>query len=846
MQTIQGILQTIKQQKAVDNGQTFIMASMLLSDRSTVTIAGPFLNTPETGANISLNGNWIDHNRHGHLFRFYKGWISSNFTHQKNKDFQGERLSKPAVSESEPESYTVICGELSNIRYKKDIDDMWAFCIAELKVKKEPKPICILGEMVKPVIGDHIKLTGQWLNHPKFGRQFKFSLCEMVTPDSIDGIEAVLSSGRIRGIGAKLAKRIVKQFQMKTFDIIANEPERLKQVNGIGDEKLKRIVQSYQEQEAIIPILKFLQQYGISCGFANKICKRYGLNAISVVSQNPYKLAEDIPGIGFKSSDDIAKAMGFDSHSPFRIKAAVLYTLREKNKQGHAYYPFDLLTTEATQILGLGANEVRKVIEHLDRQRIEARTGQKKADRFIYIERTENKCSADDPVWTPKLYHAEFNICQRLKGISFQLNSNHRLGQSLEKAIKKFEYTTSITLAKNQKKAVETACNNKICVITGGPGTGKTTLIKCIASIYESRNKSVVMCAPTGRAANRMNEATGRMASTIHRLLEFSYAEGFLRNENNPLDGDLFVVDETSMVDTYLMSDFLKAIPAEATLILVGDINQLPSVGPGNVLTDIITSGKVPVVELSHIFRQAEQSTIITNAHKINHGQMPDMPGPSAQNDFWFYHMTDPIQIQQQIVSIAIDEIKKLASSDHCQVLTPMHRGPLGTQVLNDVLQKALNPQKLFVQRGSVTFNIHDKVMQIRNNYNKQVFNGDIGHIANIDTDEKVLTVKFGSRQSSLPVEYDFSELNELVLAYASTIHKSQGSEFETVIIPVTTSHFIMLARNLIYTAVTRGKKKVVVLGSKKAMGIAVNNNKIQQRFTRLKQRLIGQEHGTQ
>lgn len=832
MQTILGKLKSIAQSANQTDGRTFIMGLIELVDTTMAKIAGPMAQ-PALGLDLRLNGQWIEHERHGHLFRFY----GYDLVHGPAKDKAPVKEAKPAEgsdktadTDTNNESLVTITGELKNIRYQADKDSTVSFTIADVKVREEKDPICIVGELITPAIGDQLEITGAWFNHPQFGRQLKVKTCCIVPPNTVKGIKAALGSGRIRGIGPKLAERIVGVFGIDTFKIIAECPEELRKVPGIGKEKAQKICDAYLEQQASIKILAFLQEFGISPLFATKIYRKYGADAVAVIKANPYQLAEEIHGVGFKAADRIAQAMGHDLKSPFRIRAGILYKLSEKNREGHAYYPFGPLTVEAAEMLTVDAQDVRNALDRLDK------TNDK--SNHLCIERIPGGCPSEDPVWDTYMMRSELAIAKKLKELCQTATAATNFEGAIAQSIAEFERHAKISLAPNQKEAVAAACQHKVCVLTGGPGTGKTTLIKCISSIYAKLKKTVVMCAPTGRAANRMTETTGHLAQTIHRLLEFSY-EGFQRNEDNPLEGDLFVVDETSMVDTRLMHDLLKAVPAKATLLLVGDVNQLPSVGAGNVLSDIIGSDVVKVVKLMHIFRQAEQSTIVINAHKINAGEIPDLPGPGAGADFEFHSLINPVEIQQKIVDLMLSHSRSGQDLDICQVLTPMHRGPLGTQVLNDILQKALNEQTVFVERGPYRFKLNDKVMQTRNNYNKEVFNGDIGRIAEIKTEEKVLVVNFGSSAALQLVTYDFSELDELVLAYACTIHKSQGSEYNTVIMPLSTQHFIMLARNLIYTGVTRGKSKVIVVGSKKAISIAVKNDKIQNRYTKLKDRLV-------
>lgn len=839
MQKLTGKLVAIEQSKDMPDQTVFILGSLEQSGQPDKTRIAGQLKNPAVGAQLNLSGKFQDHPRHGYLFRF--------FNHSPARPVQqtlGMVPAKPADPANAADQGLVIEGELKSIRVQRENAENLSWVVASVKPTTEKEEILVVGEMINPTIGDSLRMTGEWKNHPQFGRQFAFQACMLIPPDTEEGILAALSSGRVKGIGPKLAARIVEMFGKDTFSVIENEPERLLEVPKIGQKKAEKICESYKAQQASMKIMAFLQEYGISPGFATKIYKKYGDDAVAVVKANPYRLAEDIHMVGFHAADKIAKAMGYADDSPYRVKAGVLYRLSETAKQGHTYYPFGPLTTETAEMLQVGTDLVREIIEKLDAERAaveQAGTRWKDENRhktFINIERIEGGCPADDPVGETRLMYCEIDVAARLSGLLDQAGTFEKMNADVDKEIADYEKKAGITLAVNQRQAVTAACEKKVCVLTGGPGTGKTTLIQCIASIYEKHDRQVVMCAPTGRAANRMSEATGHEARTIHRLLEFSYDGGFQKNEDEPLEGDLFVVDESSMVDTRLMDDLLKAIPPEGTLLLVGDVNQLPSVGAGNVLADIIASGAVPVAQLAHIFRQAEQSAIVTNAHKINNGEMPDTPGPEKGLDFEWISETNPEQMQRIIVDLVAAHYEATGSIDNCQVLTPMRKTALGTQVLNDVLQQRLNRNTESVQKGSVRFLLGDKVMQTRNNYNKDVYNGDIGYITGIDRDDEEIEVNFGTRQKPNMVAYEFSEIDELMLAYACTVHKSQGSEYDTIIMPVTTQHFIMLARNLFYTGVTRGKKKVTMIGSKKALNMAVRNNKIQKRYTRLIERL--------
>jgi exodeoxyribonuclease V alpha subunit len=572
----------------------------------------------------------------------------------------------------------------------------------------------------------------------------------------------------------------------------------------------------------------FLQSHGVSSGYATKIFKQYGDRSIAVVKQNPYRLATDIFGIGFVTTDRIAEKLGFPKDSKLRAEAGILYVLHQLSDDGHVYYPYELLITKCREIL------------QVDRDVIEKAFGTISLEKKIIIEdlnedieefRENNKA-----VYLAKFHLSETSVANRLKRLIQAKKSIRKIGT--QKAIEWVQKQLSINLATKQIEAVGSAIDKKVMVITGGPGTGKTTIINAILRIFEKLKIRIMLAAPTGRAAKRMSEATGHEAKTIHRMLEYSIQKGgFQRNEESPLKCDLLVIDEASMIDTILMHHLLKAIPKEATFILVGDVNQLPSVGAGSVLNDIISSAALPVVELNEIFRQAKESQIIVNAHRINNGQMPKLDFSSKETDFYFIEKEDP----EEVLQIILELVKKRVSKkfgfdplDDIQVLTPMHRGTVGAGNLNSELQEMLNPGEGGLLRGTRTFRVNDKVMQIKNNYDKEVFNGDIGKISRIDFENQEISITFDGRS----VDYDYTDLDEIVLAYAVSVHKSQGSEYPAVIIPILTQHYMLLQRNLIYTAVTRGRKLVVIVGTRKALAIGVKNNKTEKRYTYLRHRL--------
>ena len=632
----------------------------------------------------------------------------------------------------------------------------------------------------------------------------------------------------IKGIGPVMAKRIVKKFDKDTLDIIEKEVEKLVEVNGIGKKRIAMIKKAWEDQKEIREVMIFLQAHGVSSGYATKIFKHYGDQSIAVVKENPYRLATDIFGIGFITADQIAEKLGFDKNSELRAEAGILYVLNQLADDGHVYYPYEPLVEKCQEVLEVGRDIISNAFGTITLdQRIVIEDLNDRLDEF----RENNKA-----VYLAKFHLCETSIARRLKTLVHAPKSIRKIDS--DRAIVWVQKQLDITLAKNQVEAIRCAVEKKVMVITGGPGTGKTTIINAILKIFSKLNVRILLAAPTGRAAKRMSETTGHGAKTIHRMLEYSIQKGgFQKNDEKPLNCDLLILDEASMIDTVLMYHLLKAIPQTATWIIVGDVNQLPSVGAGNVLKDIIASKSVPVVELTEIFRQAKESRIIVNAHKINNGEFPYLKPTGPKDDFYFIEEEDPEEVLRIILKLTTDRIPNrfgFDSIDSIQVLTPMHRGIVGAGNLNIELQNALNSGEGGIVRGNRAFRVRDKVMQIKNNYDKEVFNGDIGRIKRIDLEQQIVTITFDGRH----VEYDYPDLDEIVLAYAVSVHKSQGSEYPAIIIPILIQHYMLLQRNLIYTAVTRGRKLVVIVGTKKALAIGINNNKTQRRFTYLKHRL--------
>jgi exodeoxyribonuclease V alpha subunit len=715
-----------------------------------------------------------------------------------------------------------IKGQIERITYFNEQD---GYVIARLKAEGRMGLVTIVGSIPGLSPGEVLKLKGEWQNHPKFGQQFKIDSYESVVPATVAGIERYLSSGMIKGIGPVMAKRLVAKFGVATLDIIEKEIERLHEVDGIGEKRVEMISTAWQSQKDIRDVMVFLQGHGVSPAYAVKIFKQYGGGAVPAVRENPYRLAEEVFGIGFITADKIAEKLGIARDSLIRARAGIQYLLNQLADEGHVYYPFERLTDACEKAL------------EIDRGIILEGMTSAAADRRIIIEDAET-CGGSDRA----VYLARFHVSEQ--GIAKRMHELLRYPRQLplvdkEEVLRSAEEELKLALSPQQLKAVRDSMDSKVMVITGGPGTGKTTIIKAIISIQHRMGRTVMLAAPTGRAAKKMGESTGHEAKTLHRLLEFSPKDGkFKKDEDNPLDADTFIIDEASMVDTTLMYYLLKAIPLQASLILVGDVDQLPSVGAGSVLKDIIDSAVLPVVRLNEIFRQSQESMIIVNAHRVNGGLMPTTRGDGKHRaDFHFIEVEDPEKALERIVGLCRERIPKLygyRSVEDIQVLTPMHRGTVGAANLNIELQKQLNPSTDEISRSGRTFKKGDKVMQIRNNYDKDVYNGDIGRIIKIDREDQEIAVNFDGKF----VSYDFSEMDELVLAYATSVHKAQGSEYPCIVMPVLIQHYILLQRNLLYTGITRGKRLVVLVGTRKALGIAVRNNKPQLRHTLLRERL--------
>jgi exodeoxyribonuclease V alpha subunit len=719
-------------------------------------------------------------------------------------------------------------GQIERITYNSQET---GYTIARVKVHGKPDLVTVVGNLMSPMPGEVLSMKGEWTSHPKYGQQFKVVYYESSVPATVLGIRKYLGSGLIKGIGPVMAERIVKQFGNQTLDIIEDQAERLTEVEGIGKKRIGMIKKAWDDQKEIREVMLFLQSHGISSAYASRIYKHYGDRSIGIVRENPYRLAMDIFGIGFITADKIAQQLGFSKDSPLRAEAGILFILNQLADDGHVYYPYEPLMEKCREVLQIDYIIMAKALEGL--------VISKKIVLENLIDDTKNNNKNNQAIYLSKFYFCEKRIAERIKLLVSTPKSIRPV--QVEKAVTWVQKELSIQLASKQLEAIRNALNNKVLILTGGPGTGKTTVINAILKIFNAMGARCLLAAPTGRAAKRMSETTGIPAKTLHRLLEFSFQSGgFQKNEEKPLNCHVLIVDEASMIDTILMHHLMKAVPPTASFILVGDVNQLPSVGPGNVLKDMISSKVVPVTTLTEIFRQAAESLIIVNAHRINQGNFPLLPSRNHSQppgDFYFIRQEDPEKVLDIILDLTCKRIPKrfgFDPVDQVQVLTPMHRGTLGAGNLNCHLQQALNSKKDPVIIGGRSFKTDDKVMQIRNNYDKKVFNGDIGRIKHIHTDSEEVIVLFDDRL----VTYEFSDLDEIVLAYAISVHKSQGSEYPVVVIPIVTQHYILLQRNLIYTAVTRARKLAVLVGTWKALAIGIKNDNTRKRYTLLKERL--------
>ena len=727
------------------------------------------------------------------------------------------------------------------------------YSVLKCRVKDYSELVPVIGNMIDANVGSVLVCEGNWKVDAKYGRQFVAENWEETLPATVYGMEKYLGSGLIKGVGPKFAKKIVRKYGVDTFAVIEDNVGILIEIEGIGSKRVQMIAESWQRQKEVKNIMLFLQDHQVSTSYAAKIYKQYGNDSISVMKQNPYRLADDIWGIGFKTADQIAMKLGFGKESYVRLRSGLMYTLSELSNDGHVFAEKQQLIDKASELLEASPETVIMTMDEMLRK-----------EELILeknIVRTDEEGNKITAIYLPPFFYAEVGVAGKLKKLASSpagdklytrlMEARKSSGnESLSVDIEAIQRKTHMEYDDIQTAAIRTAATAKVMVLTGGPGTGKTTTTHGIISAYKAYGLKILLAAPTGRAAKRMTEATGLEAKTIHRLLECKPPEGYQKNEENPLEGDVLIVDECSMIDIVLMNSLLKAIPPAMRLIMVGDIDQLPSVGAGNVLRDIIDSGAFPVVRLTRIFRQAQTSRIIMNAHRINEGKMPDISN-GKNTDFFFMENEDAEASVPQIVKLVQENLPNYyhVEPSQIQVLTPMQRGVVGATNLNLSLQEALNPPEhdIFMRgRGKVTmpkeclrrsgyaFRANDKVMQIKNNYDKEVFNGDIGIIESVNETDRTLKVNFDGRS----IEYDVTELDELVHAYATTIHKAQGSEYPIVVMPIMMNHFVMLQRNLIYTGITRAKKVLVIVGTKKALAYAVKNVTVTKRNSLLKERL--------
>jgi exodeoxyribonuclease V alpha subunit len=697
------------------------------------------------------------------------------------------------------------------------------FCVLRVKARGQRDLITLVGHSAMISAGEFVQANGAWVNDRTHGVQFRASFLKATAPTTVEGIEKYLGSGMLRGIGPVYAKKLVRAFGETVFDVIEQEPARLREVTGIGPRRAERIIAGWADQKVIREIMLFLHSNGVGTSRAVRIYKTYGADAVRLISENPYRLARDIRGVGFRTADQIAAKLGIEKTALIRVRAGVSFALAEAMDDGHCGLPHEDLLALTRELLEVPAEFVATGLD------LELRDGTVVADDL-----DGRRC-----VFLAGLYRAEREIAQTLKTLAAAKPPWPVI--DVDKAIPWVEKRTKLALAESQKAAVRVALRANVTVITGGPGVGKTTLVNSLLKVLLAKAVTIGLCAPTGRAAKRLSESTSLEAKTIHRLLETDPRTGaFRRNEEAPLDCDLLVVDETSMVDVPLMRALLRALPVKAALLLVGDVDQLPSVGPGQVLADVIASGAIPVVRLTEVFRQAAESQIIINAHRINEGRMPNLTAAEA-SDFYFVDAAEAEDGVRKVLAMVQERIPKRFGFDpirDIQVLCPMNRGGLGARSLNIELQNVLNPPSdTRIERFGWTFCPGDKVMQVENNYDKDVYNGDLGVVSHIDMEEGELHTDFDGRD----VTYGFGELDELVLAYATTIHKSQGSEYAAVVIPLTTQHYPMLQRNLVYTGVTRGKRLVVLVGQRKALAIAVKGAQTRRRWSKLREWLACQ-----
>jgi exodeoxyribonuclease V alpha subunit len=718
---------------------------------------------------------------------------------------------------------TTLEGHLERITYYNPENH---YTVAQLKTGITNRIVTVVGSMAAVRPGQTLRIQGSWVTHSTYGRQFKIETYEVALPSTIDGIREYLESGIIKGIGPLMAKRMTNRFGEKTFAIIENNPNKLLEVKGIGRKKAVLIFNAWEDHHVARGLMQFFQKMGMKTSYCARILRKFGKEAVNIISSDPYRLSTDIPGIGFNFADTVALKLGMAKNEPGRVKACIIHLMKQHANEGHVFFYEDQLLDQCQNRFQIKDERVRHALEALS------------AEREIVIGHRVSETGART-VYLKSLHMAETGIANRLKAmLSLPVIPHHIDTQHISAEVQR---KLAIRLSPEQVKVLGKIFSHRVVIITGGPGTGKTTLIKSINALFSALGKGVLLAAPTGRAARRLAEVTQKEAKTIHRLLGYNFKNDlFEKNQDNPLDADAVIVDEASMVDTLLMFHLLRAVPVTAMLILVGDVFQLPSVGPGNVLSDMIKSDRTLVFYLKTIFRQTQESPIVINAHRVRNGDFPVFePWSELENlsEFYFIEQQDPHKVVSGIVELCSKVIPKRFGFDpvhEVQVLTPMHKGLVGTANLNQVLQKTLNPNPIELETNGVIFKQGDKVMHLKNNYQKEVFNGDIGIIRTIDRKEEVVAVDYYGRI----VTYDFAEMNELSVAYATTVHKSQGSEYPAVILPIMTQHYMLLQRNLLYTAITRAKKLAILTGTKKALSIALRNNKPKERLSGLDFRL--------
>jgi exodeoxyribonuclease V alpha subunit len=714
-------------------------------------------------------------------------------------------------------------GTVERIVYKNSDND---YIIARFKPEESQDIITIVGQSINTQSGERLEVKGKWVFNKKYGNQFEIESIEVLVPATIEGIEKYLGSGLIKGIGPSMAKKIVSKFKLDTLKILDENPGKLSKIDGFGLKRINLIKNEWQKQKEIRNVMIFMQSYGISNSCSAKIYNIYGKEAINAIRSNPYKLIEDVAGIGFKTADKISYNLGIEKDSIFRIKSGILYLLNEITDAGNCYYPSDELINIAVSLLEVEIAQIEKGLSELEDEK-----------KIEIVDKNNIK-----RVYLKNIYEDEKYVCEKLKQLKSSKRKNETKTINFDDAklienIEKISFENGIELDEVQTYAVKKSITEKILIITGSPGTGKSTILNIVIKFFQQQNKKVIAAAPTGRASKRLSETTSIEAKTVHRLLKYQpKINRFLKNENDQIDADLIIIDEASMLDIRLFQSFLKAIKDETNLILVGDIDQLPSVGPGNVLSDIINSGIFSIVCLQKIYRQEGKSQIIFNAHRIRDGIFPVLK-KSEYEDFYFIEKIEPEQVVNLILDLITQKLPNkfnFNSLHDIQVLVPTNKGVVGVNNLNIKIQETINKNKANIFKGAVEYRINDKVIQLKNNYEKDVYNGDIGFIKNIDYDLKEVHIDFDGKI----VAYDFYDLDEINLSYAISVHKAQGSEFKCVIVPILTSHYMLLQRNLLYTAITRAREVVILIGSKKAIGMAVNKNIVEKRYTGLQELL--------